>query len=302
MNRDTFFAQIRQEPFSGAMTQPQVDGITMLLDVWDRDHAGGDVRWLANVLGQTFHETGARMQPIREGFATTDAVARKIVAKAGYPYAAPDPQTGEVYYGRGLIQLTWADNYKKLGGILGCPLYEQPDLALDPDTACQILFTGMIQGLFTGRGLGYYFSDSNDDPMGARAIVNGHDRAALVAGYHMAFLKALRAADAPVEAAAPTATPEPEPAPMRPTTPAPWYPEDRRPYYRSGTVTGGTIAGAATTVATVGQAARSVDPKGEIAKSAISSPLIIIVLGVVALAFIGYMVWRHVSERKKAVR
>jgi hypothetical protein len=86
------------------------------------------------------------------------------------------------------------------------------------------------------------------------------------------------------------------------TTPAPWYPEDRKPLHRSRTVAGGGIAATATTVATVGQTVRSLDPKGETAKGLFAEPLFIATLGVVALAFIGYMVWARLDDRRKGLR
>jgi len=36
------------------------------------------------------------------------------------------------YFGRGPIQLTWVDNYRKAGDALGLPLVQQPDLVLQP--------------------------------------------------------------------------------------------------------------------------------------------------------------------------
>lgn len=43
------------------------------------------------------------------------------------------------YYGRGLIQLTWARNYHRYGQRLGLPLLEQPDLLLEPGPSAAVL-------------------------------------------------------------------------------------------------------------------------------------------------------------------
>jgi len=234
MNRDKFFAHIRREPFSGKMTQAQVNGVNSLLDAWNETL---DVRWLAYVLATVFHETAARMQPVREGLAKTDAQARRILSK--YPYAAPDPATGQAYYGRGHVQLTWAKNYLALGEALGIgdELYRNPDRALEPLMSARILFTGMLNGLYTGKSLADYFNARKDDPIGARRIVNGTDRAALIAGYHHAFLSAITAAISGVD--------QPEPEAER-ETPAPRYPEEVKPLSQSKTLAAQTMVGTGT--------------------------------------------------------
>lgn len=43
------------------------------------------------------------------------------------------------FHGRGLIQITGRDNYELYGELLGVPLAEQPELALDPSVASRIL-------------------------------------------------------------------------------------------------------------------------------------------------------------------
>lgn len=193
LNLTTFYAYIRKAPFGGRLTQSQIDGINAILKAFEGAGQTSN-KFLAYILATAFHETGGRMVPVREGFAKTDAGARKAVAKR--KYAKPDPITGHVYYGRGHVQLTWAENYKRMGEILDIPLYENPDLALDKFFSAAILIEGMIRGKsnrgdFTGKTLDDYFSGSNDDPVGARRIINGTDKATLIAGYYKAFFDAL---------------------------------------------------------------------------------------------------------------
>lgn len=246
MDRRIFFDHIRNDPFSGSMTPAQVSGINALLGTWEQRYLNQvTVPQLAYVLATVFHETGARMQPVREGFKRTDKEARAYVKRQGYPYAEPDPETGQVYYGRGHVQLTWARNYRLMGERMGIPLFRQPDLALDPVQSTCILFEGMVHGLFTGKALRDYFGPATANPMQARRIVNGMDRAPLVAGYYHAFRKALDAAEG---AFVPVASP-----PER-TTEAPRYPEDVKPLSQSRTMQAQGVTGAGTVGATASEA------------------------------------------------
>src|SRR5882757_1068467 len=120
-DRAKFYDHIRQHPFNGTMTQKQVDGCNSILDQWDIRRISDDVRWLAYMLATTFWETARTMQPIEE-----------FGKGAGHPYGQPDPVTGQTYYGRGLLQLTWKANYQKMGTKLGVNLVDEPDNALIP--------------------------------------------------------------------------------------------------------------------------------------------------------------------------
>ena len=87
------------------------------------------------------------------------------------------------FYGRGFVQLTHRENYIKLGKILNIDLVNNPDLALDRRYASDIINIGMMQGLFTGVSLHNYISFSHADYFNARKVVNGTDRAQLIADY-----------------------------------------------------------------------------------------------------------------------
>jgi putative chitinase len=59
------------------------------------------------------------------------------------------------------------------------------------------MFRGMAEGWFTGRKLGQYFNETENDPLNARQIINANDDDDLIEGYHYQFLDALTAATIP---------------------------------------------------------------------------------------------------------
>jgi hypothetical protein len=180
INRDFFFAQARKTLFSGKFTQSQVDGINSILDSWEATYSDQDDRWLAYALATTFHETAMTMQPIEE-----------YGHGRGRPYGIPDPVTGQTYYGRGFVQLTWKRNYATMAEKIGADLVNHPELALNLDYATKIMYVGMIEGLFTGKALKDYFNSNTEDWVGARRIINGQDRAQEIAQYGHKFYAAI---------------------------------------------------------------------------------------------------------------
>jgi len=180
INRQHFFNTVRSRLFNGTLKQPQVSGLTAILDEWERGYSTYDDRYLAYMLATAFHETAATMQPIEE-----------YGKGRGRKYGLADPATGHCYYGRGYVQLTWKYNYESCGKLLKKDLVREPKLALDPHNAAVIMFQGMIKGIFTGKKLANYFTPSKSDWVTARKIINGLDRAQLIAGYGQQFYSAI---------------------------------------------------------------------------------------------------------------
>jgi putative chitinase len=171
MDRKAVFDAARAQ--CGALGQDQVDGIDSLLSAWDAAYGSAQPLWLAYVLATVQHETARRFVPVCE-----------LGRGAGMAY-------GTTYFGRGYCQLTWLANYALFGNLLKLDLVQNPDLALQTPVALQILFRGMVEGHFTGRKLADYLDTTKRDWLNARRIVNGTDRAWLIASYAKRYAFAL---------------------------------------------------------------------------------------------------------------
>lgn len=177
-----FFARVRAD--FGKLSQPQVDGFSIVTAALK----GWDVTWVAYALATAYHETAHTMQPVKEYGG--DAYFRKMYDINGdRPQKARElgnvnPGDGVRYAGRGYVQLTGRDNYTKFG------IENAPDDAMKPEIAARIMRNGMESGVFTGKALRDYLPG---DYVNARRIINGRDKAELIAGYARNFEAALRA-------------------------------------------------------------------------------------------------------------
>lgn len=181
MDRAVFFKEARRTLFGGKLSAAQVDGMSRVLDYRDAQWPAMIDEELAYLLATAYHETGRKMQPVREG-----GGERYLRAKPYYPW-----------YARGLAGITWKRNYLKWG-------LSSPDDALQWPNALRVIFEGMIHGSFTGYKLADFISKDGQNYVGAREIINGHDRAKDVADYAEAFMEALHAARAAPDASSPT--------------------------------------------------------------------------------------------------
>lgn len=177
-----FFDAVRRSPPLGpGLSQDEVDGCVAVLGAC----VGWPASWAAYALATAVHETAGTLKPIRE-----------YGKGHGRPYGVPDA-SGQIPYGRGYVQLTWPANYAKADAELGLngALIADYDLALDPAIASKILVRGMDEGWFTGKALQNYLPPvaTRDAFKQARRIINGTDKADLIAGYAETFQAALQA-------------------------------------------------------------------------------------------------------------
>lgn len=199
INRKFFFDTVRLSLFDGKLTGPQVAGLKAMLDKWEAETPNADDRWLAYMLGTAHHETGRTMQPVRETFATSDesaiarlnaAFAKGVLTWVSKPYWQKDAD-GKSWLGRGYVQITHKANYQKLKGVTGIDLTGDPTKAMEVPVALDIMFKGMAKGSFTSKKLGDYFSGGKEDWRSARKIINGLERADLVASYAKKYYSAI---------------------------------------------------------------------------------------------------------------
>lgn len=194
VNRKNFYDKLRVSGLTKLkpLTQNQVNGIEVIFNEWDRRQDLTDLRWLAYMLATVYHECDGKMTAIEEYGKGAGRPYGKKRKHSGASYTTPN----KIYYGRGLVQLTWYENYDLMGRLLCVDLLNKPELALDPIISVKIMFEGMTKGSssfgdFTGKCLEMYFNSSTNDPKNARRIINGLDKAETIKGYHNKFLACL---------------------------------------------------------------------------------------------------------------
>ncbi len=189
INRKHFFDAVR--PMHGdKLSSKQVVNYSVLLNEWEAKWSDLPIEYFAYMLATLHHECAKTVEPITEfGPKTYFAKYGKgTLAKLLGNTALAD---GYAFRGRGWVQLTGRRNYYVASKKIGVNLVANPDLALDPTIATKILFNGMTEGWFTTKRLRDYMVKGVFQPVNARRIINGTDKAALIAGYYASFLKAL---------------------------------------------------------------------------------------------------------------
>lgn len=186
MNYAIFFKEVRKELFNGRLTKPQVYGMEAKLRVFKNRKIA--LPHAAYLLATSYWETARTMQPVREAYWLSEEWRRRNLRY--YPW-----------YGRGDVQLTWQDNYRKVDNALGLRnrLLDNPDLALDPTISAEALVLGIMEGWYNrgGQGPGLAFYVPSDRPATleefrqARRTVNIMDKATTIAEIALKFQRAL---------------------------------------------------------------------------------------------------------------
>lgn len=170
--------------FGGRMTQVQVDGCEAILAAVK----SLPLSHQAYLLATAFHETDQTMQPIFEYGAKKYFDKYNAGTSIGARLGNTQPGDGYLFRGRGYVQITGRANYAKAGAKLGLDLIADPDAALRQSVAARIMVLGSTEGWFTGKKLSDYLPG---DFRGARRVINGLDKADMIAGYARVFQGAL---------------------------------------------------------------------------------------------------------------
>lgn len=191
-----FYAALRVGKLLGpVLTQSEVEGCAAIVQACK----GLPLSHAAYALATAYHETAHSMQPVKElgGEAyfhrmyDIDGNRPDVAGRLGNL----SPGDGVRYAGRGYVQLTGRRNYTKTGKLLEVDLIGSPDLAMRPDIAAKVMRRGMVEGWFTGKTFDAYLTSEATAGQfeSARRIINGTDKAVLIAGYAVQFQDALRA-------------------------------------------------------------------------------------------------------------
>ena len=141
----------------------------------------------AYLLATVKHETASTYAPINERGSDsylskywTNTRLRKWLGNI----TATDAQR---YKGRGFVQITGRGLYARAAKVLGVDLVGKPELANDWENAYKIMLVFSTNGWFTGVSLKNYINTKGTDYFNARRVINGVDKAALIAGYAKEF-------------------------------------------------------------------------------------------------------------------
>lgn len=155
--------------------------------------------YIGYIFATAYHETAYTLYPISEyGKGLTRPYGKVFKNSKGLRYGIKNSKGHAydyekfpfTYYGRGLVQLTWFDNYELMSKLCGIDLLTNPSEANNPKYASLILVYGMINGSFTGRKLSSYikYGLDADEFVNARRIINSTDKASKIAEHAYEFI------------------------------------------------------------------------------------------------------------------
>jgi putative chitinase len=190
-----FFDALRKGLLGPTLSAEEVKGCNAVLEAME----GAPLSWTAYALATAYHETASTMQPIKEYGGPTYFTRMYDVTGARPQMALKHGNTcagdGPKYCGRGYVQLTWKNNYHRAGERCGVDLVANPDRAMEQKIAAKIMREGMSEGWFTGKKFSDYLPvrgrATSGDYGRARYIINGTDKAQVIAGHAKAFEDAL---------------------------------------------------------------------------------------------------------------
>jgi putative chitinase len=180
----------------GNLDPSPASGLEALLHSIGLDQDLADLRWVAYMLATVKHECANTFMPITERGAKSYFDKYEPTTAVGKQVGNTQAGDGYLFRGRGYVQITGRANYRNMSGKLALSgaddLVLHPEQALQPGIAYRIMSFGMRRGSFTGKKLGDYINAGGSDYKQARRIINGLDRADLIAGYAVNFESMLK--------------------------------------------------------------------------------------------------------------
>ncbi len=199
-----YFEEKYLKEFGRELSTVKKENIFTITDAFELDDDMKSLRWLAYILATSMHESNDTFAPVVEGYWLTES--RRLGTLYNYykknnPRALktifPNGKREPAYYGRGrVVQLTHFNNYMNAS----LKIYGNNILLNDPDmiihnSKCDltVTFRGMLEGWFTGYSLPQFFplNSNKANWVGARRIINGLDKARMIAKYAMKFYDCL---------------------------------------------------------------------------------------------------------------
>ena len=181
ISKQLFFQEYKKK-LDKNLTQKEVESVDKFLDSINNNFDFFNVLEWAYVLATVLHETAGTYEPVIEAYWKSEEWRKRNFRY--YPY-----------YGRGFVQLTWDYNYKTFSKLLKKDLVNNPELACDYNIAFEVMMYGFKNGVFTGKKLSDYEGSKYTDYMkfvNMRRIINGTDKAELIADYAQEFYRILK--------------------------------------------------------------------------------------------------------------
>lgn len=183
MNRATYYTCLRPKV---NLTTQNVFGMERVLDYAEAFQVAAS--HLPYIIATAWWETAQTMHPVKEAYWMSENWRKRNLRY--YPW-----------YGRGLIQVTWESNYKRMWKELGMPGPVDPEAFLEWHVALPALFVGMEKGLYTGKDLDDYIDEKDESDAedlrefkNARRIVNIQDKALTIGKLALLFERCLKKA------------------------------------------------------------------------------------------------------------
>ncbi|QZT38991.1 hypothetical protein K5X82_08850 [Halosquirtibacter xylanolyticus] len=159
---------------------------------------------IAYILATIKHETKV-YKPVVESYWCSEEARKKYYEemydpvlgknesrrRAALKYGNTAKGDGVRYAGKGYVQITWKNNYKKAMDKFEVNFVDNPELALVPKNAIDITLYGFDIGMFTGKSIHDYIGEVQCDYLNARRVINGQDQAKRIKEYACKFEKCL---------------------------------------------------------------------------------------------------------------